>query len=192
MTGTPVLHLIAGPDGAGKTTLATRVLRPQTHLPFVNADHIAAARWSDAQIEHAYEAAQLADAQPRALIGAGEPFIAETVFSHPSKVQLIETAQAYGYVVYLHVVMVTLAVTLGRVDYRVRHGGHAVPELKITQRYDRLWSLVVRARELADVTRFYDNENDEQPLRLIATYRYGQPQGAPQWPLWTPAAVRQS
>ena len=190
--GTPVLHVLAGPNGAGKSTLASRVLQPQTHLPIVNADAIAAERWPDAQVERAYEAARLAAIERDRLLAAGESFITETVFSHPSKVQLVETAQARGYLVYLHVVMVPLAVTLGRVEHRVRQGGHTVPEPKIRQRYDRLWPLVARARELADVTRFYDNEDDAMPLRVVATYAGGRPQGVPQWPQWTPAVLLRS
>lgn len=188
-SGTPVLHLLAGPNGAGKSTLVTRVLQPQTHLRFVNADSIAAQRWPGQQEAHAYDAARLAEAQRRALIAAGESFIAETVFSHPSKVALIEAAQAHGFLVYLHVVMVPVAVTLGRVEHRVRHGGHTVPEQKILERYDRLWPLVARARELADTTRFYDNENDATPFRPVAVYRHGRLQGGTHWPEWTLAVL---
>ena len=188
-SGTPVLHLLAGPNGAGKSTLARRVLQPQTHLRFVNADVIVARHWPEDQSAHAYDAARLAEAERRRLIFAGESFITETVFSHSCKVRLIETAQEHGYLVYLHVLMVPLAVTLGRVEHRVRHGGHAVPEQKIRQRYDRLWPLVAQARELADTTRFYDNENDVTPLRLIAMYRHGRPIGTAQWPIWTPTAL---
>ncbi len=187
--GTPVLHLLAGPHGAGKSTLATRVLQPQTHLRFVNADVIAARHWPEQPEAHGYDAARLAQAQRRALIEAGESVISETVFSHPSKVALIEEAQQHGYLVYLHVVMLPLAVTLGRVQHRVRHGGHTVPEQKIRERYDRLWPLVARAREPADVTRFYDNENDARPFRLVAVYRHGRPQGEAHWPVWTPTAL---
>lgn len=52
----PVLHILAGPNGAGKTTYVERVLQPSTGLTFINADVIAAQRWPDAQLEHAYEA----------------------------------------------------------------------------------------------------------------------------------------
>lgn len=187
--GTPVLHLLAGPNGAGKSTLATRVLQPLTHLRFVNADVIAMQQWPDEQEVHAYEAARLAEAERRELIAVRESFITETVFSHPSKVALLGTAQERGYLVYLHVVMVPVSVTLGRVAHRVRHGGHTVPEQKIRERYDRLWPLVARAREMADVTRFYDNENDVTPLRLVALYRHGRLQGAAHWPEWTPTVL---
>lgn len=37
----PVLHVLAGPNGAGQTTLAERMILPVTHLPFVNADVLA-------------------------------------------------------------------------------------------------------------------------------------------------------
>lgn len=84
----PLLHLLAGPNGAGKSTYVRDVLVPATSLPFVNADLIAAQRSPQSQAVHAYEAAQIAGAERRAHIAAGDSFISETVFSHPSKVQL--------------------------------------------------------------------------------------------------------
>ncbi|MEI2774610.1 MAG: zeta toxin family protein [Tetrasphaera sp.] len=106
---TPVLHLLAGPNGAGKSTLATRVLLPRTHLPFVNAD-ILAARWPGEEVEHAYEAAELAAEQRDQLLAQRASFIAATVFSHPSKVDLVRRARVAGYLVHLQVVMVPVEV----------------------------------------------------------------------------------
>ncbi len=186
---TPILHLLAGPNGAGKSTLATRVLQPRTHLPFINADVIAADRWPGAEAEHAYEAAQVAEAARQQLIRAREPFITETVFSHRSKVDLTAQASERGYLVQLHVVMVPVEVTLGRIEHRVRHGGHDVPEHKVRERYERLWSLIAEARDIADRTTFYDNENDRHPFRVVALYEHGRPVRDPEWPLWVPAAV---
>lgn len=186
---TPVLHLLAGPNGAGKSTLADRVLVPRTRLPFVNADVIAAERWPDAQAEHAYEASRAAAEQREQLIASHRSFITETVFSHPSKVSLVSTAVRAGYLVHLHVVMVPVEVTIGRVAHRVRHGGHDVPELKIIERYDRLWSLIAAARDLADRTTIYDNENDRHPFRVVATYERGRRVGESTWPVWTPKGL---
>lgn len=186
---TPVLHLLAGPNGAGKSTLALRVLQPQTHLPFVNADLIAADRWPGAELEHAYEAAAAAAGARQELIRAREPFITETVFSHRSKVDLVAHASARGYLVHLHVVMVPVDVTVLRVEHRVRHGGHQVPEGKIRERYDRLWPLVARARAIADRTTFYDNENDRRPFRVVAVFEHGVPV-AENWPRWAPPVLR--
>jgi predicted ABC-type ATPase len=97
------------------------------------------------------------------LIAAGEPFIAETVFSHPSKVDLLREAQEAGYTVVLHVVLVTEDLAVERVARRARAGGHDVREHKVRERYRRLWELVAQAAELADSTTFYDNSRLDGP-----------------------------
>jgi len=186
----PVLHLVAGPNGAGKTTLATRVIAPVTHLPFINADVIAAKLWPDAQVEHSYDASRVAAEQRQELIGARASFITETVFSHPSKLALIRDAQAAGYQVMLHVVLVPEGLTVARVGDRVRRGGHTVPEDKIRERYQRLWALVAQARALAERTYIYDNSRAATPLRLVASYERGELVGSTDWPAWTPDALK--
>jgi len=188
--GDPVLHLVAGPNGSGKTTLVSEVLQPVTHLPFVNADLIAAEMWPDAQAEHAYDASAAAARQREQLIATRTSFITETVFSHPSKLALIELAQQAGYRVELHVVLLPEQTTVERVRYRVRTGGHRVPVAKIRRRYRRLWPLVARARALADVTYVYDNSLAAKPLRLVAQYEHGRPVGTPALPVWAPDDLR--
>ena len=188
--GDPVLHLVAGPNGSGKTTLVSEVLQPVTHLAFVNADLIAAQTWPDAQAEHAYDASAAAARQREQLIATRTSFITETVFSHPSKLALIELAQQAGYRVELHVVLLPEQTAVERVRYRVRTGGHRVPVAKIRRRYRRLWPLVARARTLADATYVYDNSLAAKPLRLVAQYEHGRPIGAPELPVWAPADLR--
>ena len=190
MSADPVLHLLAGPNGAGKTTFASRVLQPVTHLPFVNADDIAAREWPEASAAHAYEASRLAAGERARLIAARSSFITETVFSHESKVDLVAAAGAAGFHVHLHVILVPEDTTVGRVRHRVQRGGHDVPEVKIRERYHRLWALVAQARELAERTRVYDNSLAHAPFRLVATYEHGQPIGDATWPTWTPAELR--
>jgi predicted ABC-type ATPase len=185
----PVLHLLAGPNGAGKSTLATRVLQPVTHLPFVNADLIAAERWPGAELAHAYEASRAAAAVRTELIAARRSFLTETVFSHPSKLELVAAAQRAGYLVTLHVVLLPVEVTLARVAFRVGRGGHEVPEAKVRERYDRLWPLVAQARELAERTRVYDNGSAATPFRLVADYEHGELLGRASYPRWAPAEL---
>jgi predicted ABC-type ATPase len=185
----PVLHLLAGPNGSGKSTYAMRVLQPTTHLPFINADVIAATRWPEAQLEHAYQASRAAADERTELMNARASFITETVFSHASKVDLVAAAASRGYLVYLHVMLVPLEVTIGRVARRVDQGGHAVPEEKIRERYARLWGLVVEARPHAHRTTFYDNSRARTPYRVVATYEDGRLLGEASWPSWTPPAL---
>jgi predicted ABC-type ATPase len=186
---TPVLHLLAGPNGAGKTTFVVHYLRPVTHLPFVNADVIAAEHWPGEESAHAYEASRAAAEQRLQLIAARRSFITETVFSHPSKVDLVAQASAHGYLVHLHVVMIAAGTPVERVRRRVLSGGHDVPEEKIRERYARLWDLVAQARGVADRATFYDNSSLDAPFRVVATYERGRLIGPADWPAWTPAPL---
>lgn len=183
---TPVLHLVAGPNGSGKTTLVERVLQPVTHLPFVNADRIASARWPADAISHAYEAARLAETERQRLMLRREAFIAETVFSHESKVVLAEQAEMLGYLVHLHVLLVPVDLAVARVRERVRRGGHDVPETKVRERYERIWPLVAHAAARADRADFYDNSSARAALRRIARVEGGRVIGDAAWPIWTP------
>ena len=188
----PLLHLLAGPNGAGKSSYVRDVLTPATRLPSINADEIAAERGPGARAEHAYEAARIAEAQRRDRIAEGASFVSETVFSHPSKVELVSDAVDAGYLVHLHVIVVPVELTVQRVLERVRRGGHAVPEQKIRDRYDRLWEHVGAAIRIADVTEVFDNSSARTPFRLCATYAHGALIGPASWPAWTPPALRGS
>lgn len=183
------LDLVVGPNGSGKSTFASEILARQfPGMPFVNADAIALARWPEDPEAHAYEAAEIAEATRTALIDSGRPFIAETVFSHPSKLALVSRARAAGYFVALHVLMVTEQLALARVAMRVRAGGHRVPEQKIQTRYRRLWPLVAEAAAETESTAFWDNSRLDGPT-LVAELGSGYLLAPPRWPSWTPDAL---
>ncbi|SBS75098.1 conserved hypothetical protein [uncultured Mycobacterium sp.] len=183
------LDLVIGPNGAGKSTFIELTLAPL--LPrsvFVNADEIAKQQWPDDPAGHAYDAARLA-AQTRAqLIEHGQSFIAETVFSHPSKLELLDTAHANGYTVVVHAVLVPEELAVLRVRHRVAAGGHSVPEAKIRERYQRLWTLVATAAARAESATFYDNSGIRGP-RIVTQMAGGFIVGSPSWPQWTPAVL---
>jgi predicted ABC-type ATPase len=185
----PVLHLLAGPNGSGKSTYVTRLQQPITHLPFVNAHVIAAERWPESQAEHAYDASRVAAEERTALLAARRSFITETVFSHPSKLELVDEAITLGYIVHLHVILVPVEVSVNRVAGRVLAGGHDVPEQKIRDRYDRLWDLIAKARTVADRTEIFDNSSARRPFRRVAAYEHGLALGEPNWPAWAPTAL---
>ena len=189
MSFDPVLHVLAGPNGAGKTTFYERVLQPATGLPFVNADVIAARRWPHAAAMHGHEAAQLAAAERARRIADRRSFVAETVFSHESKLQLIRDANDAGFHVTLHVVLIPEELAVARVVDRVANGGHHVPENKIRERYRRLWSLIAEAITLAEQAIVYDNTTATSPFRLVATFVDGRPVDQPTWPKWTPSEL---
>lgn len=180
------LDLVVGCNGAGKSTFVELTLAPL--LPgsvVVNADEIAKQRWPDDAAGHAYEAARIAARTRALLIKQGVSFIAETVFSHPSKLELIDTAHAGGYTVVVHAVLIPEELAVLRVHHRVAAGGHMVPEVKIRQRYQRLWTLVAQAAARADSATFYDNSGIRGP-RIVAQLAGGFIVGAPTWPGWAP------
>lgn len=138
---------------------------------------------------HAREASAAAASVREELLASRTSFIPETVLSHVSKVELVRTAAEAGYLVALHVVFVPASLCVARVRERVVDGGHDVPEHRIRQRYDRLWSLVVHARTLADRTHFHDDTRAADPLRLVVTFEHDVALGDPSWPRWTPAEL---
>ena len=114
----------------------------------VNADEIARHRWPGEALEHVYAAARIAAETRAKLVELGESFVAETVFSHPSELELIDAAHTAGYTVVLHVLLIPEELAVERVRHRALAGGHHVPEDKIRQRYQRLWTSRCRCRRL--------------------------------------------
>jgi predicted ABC-type ATPase len=165
------------------------VIRPTTHLVFVNADLIAAQRWPDDAAVRSYDAAVVAAERRSELIEARSSFVTETVFSHESKLELIHAAVDAGYLVTMHVVMVPEALAVARVANRVEVGGHGVPANKVRERYARLWPLVVSAIGIVDAATVYDNSRAAKPFRVVATFEHGSVVGKTDWPAWTPEAL---
>lgn len=183
------LDLVVGPNGAGKSTFVELTLAPLlVGSVFVNAGEIAKQRFPDDPASHSYEAARIAADTSAKVVELGRSFIAETVFSHPSKLDLITAARAGGYMVVLHVLLIPEDLAVERVRHRVRPGGHMVPENKIRERHRRLWPLVAEAIVGCDTATVYDNSRLRGP-RIVAQFSGGVAVGAPSWPAWTPSAL---
>jgi predicted ABC-type ATPase len=188
-------HLLAGPNGAGKSTLyralvGEGVLGPP--LEFVNADlHERDALQHIASPQARSEAArQWADERRAILLATRTPFASETVFSHPSKLALIDAARSQGYTVALHIVALDDPQRLlTRVAQRVREGGHPVPPERILARYPRTMALLAQAVHRADVAYLYDADEVQNVQaggpRLVAVHTgKGTVQPAGALPAW--------
>jgi predicted ABC-type ATPase len=92
------------------------------------------------------------------MLEADSSFSFETVFSHPSKIDVIKTAVERGFITYLYLIATeNPLINLDRVKNRVNRGGHAVPEEKITDRYRRSMKNLAAAFLSADRVYFFDN-----------------------------------
>ncbi|VTZ59519.1 conserved hypothetical protein [Sinorhizobium medicae] len=66
------------------------------------------------------------------MFGSGKSFATGTVFSHPSKLEIIEEARSRGYIVIvMHVGVESPDLSVARVKGRAGEGGHDVREEKI-------------------------------------------------------------
>src|SRR6201999_1839761 len=116
-------------------------------------------------------------------------FIAETVFSHPSKLELIDAASAAGYIIVLHVLLIPEELAAERGRHRVSAGGHDVPENKIRERYQRLWGLVATGVLRCDSSTVYGHSGLKGP-RVVPHLNDGFCIGSPAGPPWAPDILR--
>lgn len=180
MKQNPVFYLLAGPNGAGKSTLFQAAVASgliPAELPFINADLYEASHLQ--HIKNPQERSKLArawaDAEREKLILEKQSFISETVFSHPSKLMLLEDAKRQNFIVMLLIVCLDDSQRLlERVRQRVREGGHPVSEDKILTRYPRTLSHLQTAVKIADIALLYDTgSHPNSAHRLVAACRNG-------------------
>ena len=182
----PSLVLLAGPNGAGKSTLYQTRVAPSFAGPFINADIIQRDELRDPSMEAAYEAARIAAARRLELLEARWSFAAETVFSHPSKLEVIETARKRGYlIIVMHVGVDGPDLSVARVVERRSEGGHDVPENKIRGRFVRSQPLIRQAVLQADRGMVFDNSQLNTPPRQMLVFAGGRLiQAVPVVPEW--------
>ena len=169
VAGRPTLFLIAGPNGAGKSTFYETVLAPRIAAPFINADIIQRDELADPSPEASYRAAEIAEQRRRDHMAAGQSFVMETVFSHPSKLELLQDARDAGYrIIVFHLVLASADLAVTRVAARIEEGGHPVPDEKVRQRFTRNIPLIREAAMLADRAMIFDaSALNERPVMLL-------------------------
>lgn len=170
----PQLWLLAGGNGAGKSTFYELFLEP-TGLPFINADRIERQLGPAPAGKSSYQASRIAEKLRLDWLQARRSFCFETVFSHPGKVDFVAHARALGYqVVFVYIHLETPELNVARVSQRVATGGHGVPEDKVRTRLPRTLEHVRRVVPLVNELRLLDNSFRNAPFREIAVVRRGE------------------
>ena len=135
----PNIYIIAGCNGAGKTTASFTILPEMLNCKeFVNADSIAAGLSPFNPESVAIEAGRLMLSRIHELMTARVDFAFETTLATRSYVSLVKAAQHVGYKVKLVFIWLDSPLTaIQRVADRVAEGGHDIPNDIIERRYFR-------------------------------------------------------
>jgi predicted ABC-type ATPase len=166
----PTVVILAGANGAGKTTAARTLLAETLQLmTYVNADVIATGLSGFNPESMAMEAGRIMLHRLHSLAEQRASFAFETTLAGRSYARWLRTVRQAGYVV--HLVYFWLAspdLAVARVAERVSQGGHDIPEETIRQRYRRsIQNFFQLYRPLVNAWTVYDNTQD-QSSRLAA------------------------
>lgn len=163
----PHLYIIAGCNGAGKTTASYTVLPGILNCDeFVNADNIAKGLSPFNADGVAFEAGRIMLTRINELLEAGKDFAFETTLATRSYVAFIKKAKAAGYETHLIFFFLnSIELAKLRVEQRVQEGGHNIPPEVIERRYKagiRNFNLLYK--DVVDDWRLYDNSNLNRAL----------------------------
>ncbi|MEG2070507.1 MAG: zeta toxin family protein [Bacteroidales bacterium] len=161
------MYIIAGCNGAGKTTAAYNILPEILQCrEFVNADEIAKGISPFQPDKVMFEAGKIMLARIRGLIEKGDNFAVETTLSAVTYRCMIEEAQQSGYCVNLIFFWLSsIELAKERVRLRVLDGGHTVPDYVIERRYYRgLKNLFKIFIPICDNVMLFDNSGKTHRL----------------------------
>ena len=165
----PNLYIIAGCNGAGKTTASYSVLPDMLQCKeFVNADEIAKGLSPFQPDKVAIEAGRIMLNRIKDLLHQNVDFAFETTLATKTFTHLIQDAQTKGYFVTLvYFWLNSPELAIERVKSRVISGGHDIPENTIRRRYAAgMKNLPQLYIPICDYWMIIDNS--EHPSEIIA------------------------
>lgn len=173
----PVLILIAGPNGSGKTTITSKILHHEwlENSVYINPDQVAQERFGDWNSAESVRQAAVYCAEWRERCLANrQSMIFETVFSADDKLDFIHRAKQDGFFIRLFFVCTeSPMINASRIAGRVMKGGHDVPIAKIISRYQKSITNCRVATSIADRTYIYDNSVDGREARILFRFSDG-------------------
>jgi predicted ABC-type ATPase len=163
----PTCWIIAGHNGAGKTTFALEYLPQVVHCDhFINADLIAAGLSPLAPERELIAASRIFLREIDTCIQKKQDFAFETTLAGRSYLTLIERLRSSGWLVELiYLALPSIEMSKARVAERVAHGGHNIPEQAIERRFARsLRNLLTQFSYAVDRCTCFMNTRDEITL----------------------------
>jgi len=168
------VYIIAGPNGSGKTTFATKFLPKFARCPnFVNADLIAQGLSPFSPGAAAIKAGKLVLEQIHQFASKGVDFSFETTLAGKLYVNLFKSLKAKGYKISLFFLWIpNTGLAVSRIKNRVAQGGHHVPTQDVLRRFDRSISNFFSLYQPVLDSWFLFNNAGEVPV-LIAEKKNG-------------------
>ncbi len=162
----PTLLIVAGSNGAGKSTFAVPYAQKQG-LPFLNADELTRQFEAAGESQALIKAARAFLAEVAAYLARGESVCIETTLSGGYVAGVVASAKAAGFRVELFYIFLESAdVAVGRVASRVHKGGHDVPEDAIRRRFARSMANFEKLRHEVDLWELY--YSSKEGIQLVA------------------------
>ncbi len=159
----PILTIIAGTNGCGKSTLTkwARAFFQQTAT--LDPDAIAVELQAESSGEVSpIEAGKQVLLTAESYLQKGVSFSVETTLSGGTYLRMLVDAKGLGYRTCLFYIGTdSLEINIARVKARVLKGGHDVPLEDQTRRYLRSFRNLPKALELADEAVLLDNSTDD-------------------------------
>lgn len=167
----PVLIVIAGPNGSGKTSITSKILNHEwlEDAIYINPDIIAQEKFGDWNSREAVmQSIEYCEDLRENCLTQRKSLIFETVLSVPEKVDYILRAKEAGFFIrFFFVGTEHPSINAARVTRRVMEGGHDVPISKIISRYDRSIVNGGVVCRFADRAYVYDNSVDDVDATLL-------------------------
>lgn len=165
----PDIFIIAGCNGAGKTTAAYNLLPGVFKtVEFVNADEIARGLSPFNQTGVAFQAGRIMLERLEQLIGENKSFSFETTLSGLTYLDFIRKAKEKGYGITLFFVFLnSVNLAKERVAIRVSKGGHSIPDEVIERRYFK--GLDNFSKYATEANDWYVYDNSGKNYELVAT-----------------------
>jgi predicted ABC-type ATPase len=173
----PTLIIIAGPNGSGKTSITSKILKHEwvQECVYINPDEIAKNTFGDwNNIDAVLNAAKLSETMREECLEQNRSLIFETVLSVDDKIDFIKRAKDKGYFVRLFFISTNSPlINASRIALRVMEGGHDVPITKIISRYSKSIANCSACISFVDRAYIYDNSLEDIDASLLFRTKEG-------------------